>query len=252
MNSDLNKLQGTWTVIELETEGSKAPFGGSKIVLEAENFTTIAMGADYRGTVELNEAKSPKTFDLLFTSGPHQGLKSLGIYELDGDTWRICLAFAGVKTRPKKFATKPGSGFALETLKRGDSQSQPEPISEEPSGPTTELDGEWTMVSGSMDGHAMEASLVKLGRRVAQGDRVAVLFGGQVYLKARVAIDPSKSPKEIDYEIATGAGAGSTQAGIYELNGKTLKLYMAAVGQPRPGDFTSSKGDGRTFTVWRK
>lgn len=42
------------------------------------------------------------------------------------------------------------------------------------------------------------------------------------------------------------------QPGIYELNGKTLRLCFAAPGRERPGDFASTPGDGRTFTVWIK
>ena len=251
MKGDLEKLQGTWTITELEVEGRKMPYSGSKIVMEGRKFTTVAMGNDYGGTVELDPAKSPKVFDLLFTSGPHKGAKSLGIYELDGDAWKICLAFAGIKTRPKEFATTPGSGFALETLRRGDVSAPAEAPSEADAGPATELEGEWAMVSGSMDGHPMEASLVKQGRRVAKGNRLTVLFGGQVFLKARVTIDPSKSPKQIDYAIASSAGAGSTQLGVYEIEGKKLKLCMAAVGRARPADFTSAKGDGRTLTLWK-
>src|SRR5580658_8822350 len=215
MRGDLKKLQGTWTIAELEVEGRKMPYSGSKVVLDGQKFTTIAMGNDYGGTVELDSAKSPKTFDLLFTSGPHKGLKSLGIYELDGDTWRICLAFAGIKTRPKGFATTPGSDFALEILKRGD-VSAPTDAAEADAGPATELEGEWAMVSGSFDGYPMEASLVKLGRRVLKGDQLTVLFGPQVFMKARVTLDSSKSPKQIDYAIASGA---LTQFGIYLMQG---------------------------------
>jgi uncharacterized protein (TIGR03067 family) len=250
MKDDLKRLQGTWTVTELEAEGRKMPYSGSKIVLDGETFTTIAMGSDYGGTVELDAAASPKTFDLLFTSGPHKGVTSLGIYELDGDTWRICLAFAGIKTRPKEFATTPGSGFALETLKRGDVPEPVERADEADAGPATELEGEWAMISGSMDGHAMEASLVKIGRRVVKGNQLTVLFGGQVFLKGRFTLDPSKSPKHIDYAITSGTGAGATQSGIYEINGKTLKLCMAAASGARPTDFISSKGNGRTLTLW--
>ncbi len=252
MTGDLKKLQGVWTIVELETEGSKMPPYGSKIVLDGERFTTVAMGNDYGGTVEFSTAAEPKTFDLLFTSGPHKGTKSLGIYELAGDTWRICLAFAGIKTRPQNFATAPGSGFALEVLKRGDISAPTEPAIEEASGPATELEGEWQMLSGSMDGQPFEASLVKIGRRVVKGDRLTVLFGPQVYLKASVTLDPLKSPKQIDYAVTSGAGAGGTQSGIYELDGKSLKLCMAAAGQPRPTDFTGAKGSGRTLTMWKQ
>ncbi len=60
---------------------------------------------------------TPKTFKLHFTTGPEAGNTSAGIYELDGDTWKICLALRG-DNRPESFATAPGSGHACETLKR--------------------------------------------------------------------------------------------------------------------------------------
>jgi hypothetical protein len=41
----------------------------------------------------------------------------LGIYELDGDTYKLCGDMQG-KSRPTEFAVKPGSGFVLEVLKR--------------------------------------------------------------------------------------------------------------------------------------
>jgi uncharacterized protein (TIGR03067 family) len=252
MKGDLKKLQGTWTMTGIEVEGSGMPFSGSRVVLDGKKFTTIAMGGDYSGTVELDSAKSPKTLDLLFTSGPHKGAKSLGIYEIDDDTWRICLAFAGIERRPKEFATAPGSGLALETLKRGDVSAPVEPAFEGDGGPATEIEGEWKMVSGSMDGHPMQASLVQQGRRVAKGNRLTVLFGTQVYLKARVMLDPSKSPRQIDYAIASEAGARSMQLGIYELDGKKLKICMAGVGRPRPMEFETLRGDGRTLSLWRK
>ncbi len=90
----------------------------STIELKGDNFTTSSMGAVYEGKFEFDATKTPKTFDLIFMNGPEQGNRSLGIYELDGDTWKICLTITGTK-RPPSFSTKPGSGLALETLKRG-------------------------------------------------------------------------------------------------------------------------------------
>jgi uncharacterized protein (TIGR03067 family) len=75
------------------------------------------MGAEYCGTIQVDASKRPKRFDLVFDTGPHAGNRSLGIYQLDGDSWRICLGFAG-NSRPMSFATAPGSGHAMETLVR--------------------------------------------------------------------------------------------------------------------------------------
>lgn len=120
MKSDLELLQGTWKIESLEVDGEKmhtVAAMGAKIVVKGDLFTTVSMGADYSGLVELDASKTPKTFDLNFKSGPHAGQASLGIYELDGDAWKICLGFAGMP-RPKGFVTSPGSGHALETLTR--------------------------------------------------------------------------------------------------------------------------------------
>ena len=157
MKEELKKLQGTWNIVAFELDGRKMPAVGSKIVVKGNRFTTIAMGATYDGTLAVDVTKTPKTFDLIFTAGPEKGNTSFGIYELDGDTWKICLAITG-KDRPKKFATKPGSGHALETLKRerrADSQhsGESEKRTQRPHDagnvhpePAVELEGEWSML----------------------------------------------------------------------------------------------------------
>jgi len=47
---------------------------------------------------------------------PNKGKKAFAIYELDGDTFKICTG-EGNK-RPAAFATKEGSGFSLMVWKR--------------------------------------------------------------------------------------------------------------------------------------
>ena len=120
MNEELEKLQGSWSVVTLEVEGQSVPpafFTGAKIVIDGDNFSTISMGAPYGGTLALDVASNPKRFDVVFNQGPHMGQASLGIYELNGNAWKICLGFAG-RDRPRDFTSAAGSGHALETLER--------------------------------------------------------------------------------------------------------------------------------------
>jgi uncharacterized protein (TIGR03067 family) len=120
MDRELERLQGSWTVVALEVEGEVLPnssFSGAKIVVSGSDFSALNMGAPYGGTLTLNAETAPKQFDLLFRDGPHSGKRSLGIYELNGNEWKFCLGLAG-SDRPQKFATAPGSGAALETLER--------------------------------------------------------------------------------------------------------------------------------------
>jgi uncharacterized protein (TIGR03067 family) len=121
MDDELEKLQGTWNMVSLEIEGTKMGphvFKGSKIVVKGNQFDTISMGATYMGTVSVDPASTPKRLDVIFTDGPHQGHSALAIYELDKDTWKLCLGFAGNK-RPEAFDTTAGCGHALEVLTRG-------------------------------------------------------------------------------------------------------------------------------------
>ena len=115
-----------------------------------------------------------------------------------------------------------------------------------------QLQGTWTMVSGSADGQAMPEEMLKQMKRVCKGDETTTTMGGQVFIKAKITIDPSKRPKTIDYEMIEGFTKGKKQLGIYEVDGDTFKSCFAAAGAERPKDFTSQPGDKRTSSVWKK
>jgi uncharacterized protein (TIGR03067 family) len=117
---DLENLEGTWAVVSLEADGAKIPdamLDGSRIIIKGDAFKSFSGGATYEGTIKVDASKTPKTIDLIFTEGPEKGKTALGIYELRGDNWRMCLSL-GAGSRPSEFATKQGRGHALETLKR--------------------------------------------------------------------------------------------------------------------------------------
>ena len=73
-------------------------------------------------------------------------------------------------------------------------------------------------------------------------------MGGQVIVKARFTVDRLQSPMHIDYLLA----GNQLQHGIYELEGKRLKVIFSAPGKPRPEDFSTAPGDGRTLTAWKQ
>jgi uncharacterized protein (TIGR03067 family) len=250
VNAEIERFQGTWDIVDLELDGAtmaESGFRGSQIVVKGSTFTTISMGAMYGGTLAVDAATSPKTLDLTFKSGPEKGNKSLAIYKLDGDTWELCLAVTG-KTRPTSFATKAGSGHALETLKRQTGSSARETILKE----LALLQGEWSLVEGSRDGQALPADFVKTGRRLVKGNETTVLFGSQVFLKAAFSLDPSKTPKTIDYIVTAGESLGEAQAGIYAFQGDTVTYCLAPSGRPRPTDFAIKAGVGATLTAWKR
>jgi uncharacterized protein (TIGR03067 family) len=115
-----------------------------------------------------------------------------------------------------------------------------------------QLQGEWSMVSGEIDGQALPQEYVKGAKRVAKGNETTVMIGGRLFMKAKFTIDPTKKPKTIDYTMTGGPTKGKTQLGIYELAGDKVKFCFAAPGKARPADFSTKEGSGRTLSVWKR
>jgi uncharacterized protein (TIGR03067 family) len=257
MRQDLDLLQGVWTVTTMEVDGQPMPsamLGDARIVIEGSRFTSMGMGAVYEGTLELDASISPARLDMEFDAGPEKGNTNRGIYQLDGETWKLCLATRGT-VRPTNFASTAGSGFAVETLVRGTAPKAGKARkakSRPPSGPATEFEGEWSMLSGVMDGKAMDASAVQWVKRVTEGNQTTVLAGPQTMLKVEFTFDASQSPKSIDYVNLAGANKGKRQVGIYKFEGDVLTVCVAAPGAGRPSEFVSVPGDGRTLTSWKR
>src|SRR5208283_985983 len=120
MPQDLDLLQGSWSITSLEIEGQELPasmLANCRIVIKGDRFVSTGMSAVYEGTVLLDPSATPRQLNMTFDAGPEKGNTNLGIYELEGDHWMLCLATRGT-VRPPAFAATPGTGFALETLAR--------------------------------------------------------------------------------------------------------------------------------------
>ena len=113
-----------------------------------------------------------------------------------------------------------------------------------------QLQGEWTMISGSANGESMSEEMRKEMKRVCKGDEITVTMGDQVFLKAKLTLDPTKKPKTIDYEMTEGFTKGKKQLGIYEINGDTFKACFSSPGSERPTELKA--GDGLTFSEWKR
>jgi len=273
MNKTIEAMQGTWQYLTLKVEGEPVPrssLAGSSITIEGNKFQVASLQGSYQGIFTVDDREEPHTIDITFQEGPIAG-KSLGIFALDKDSLTICLGLAA-RDRPTSFASKAGSGHALETLHRvsakaagarakaAGARAKPKaagkklPAPDFRKGNTAELariQGTWTMVSGQRDGQPMPRSYLAGARRIAQGDETTVLINGAAFLNARMSVDPSKKPKTIDYLLTSGANKNNTQLGIYELSGDRLTLCFAQPNQERPADFTAPAGSGRTLSVWK-
>ena len=105
--------QGTWSLSAGEADGkalTKKQLKDGKLEIEGDDYTvTLADQETLKGTQKLDPTKEPKTIEITDTSGPNKGKTCLGIYELEGDKFRVVFAAAG-KPRPTKFATVADSG----------------------------------------------------------------------------------------------------------------------------------------------
>jgi len=106
----------------LEKHGPHLPLGTDlqdvRLIFKDDGFT-LKKGEDVRaqGTFTLDPAKKPKTMDATLKEGKDAGKTVLAIYELKGDTFKVCRAPTG-KDRPDKFAAESGSGVTLSVWKR--------------------------------------------------------------------------------------------------------------------------------------
>jgi uncharacterized protein (TIGR03067 family) len=118
---DLEKLQGEWVMDSHEFNGEKQPeerVKDYKRTVKAERFTvTLADKTIVEGTFTLDASKKPKTIDITLETGDDKDKKMLGIYEIDGDTYKVCIGAPGID-RPTEFVSKPDSSHALTTWKR--------------------------------------------------------------------------------------------------------------------------------------
>ena len=139
--------------------------------------------------------------------------------------------------------------IALASLALSPARAQDNPAAKKDQ---AQLQGAWTMVSGSADGSPVPDAMLSDCKRVCKEGETTVTLGGQLFLKAKFTLDPSKKPKTIDYAVTEGTNKGKTQLGIYEIDGDTLKFCFAAPEKPRPAEFASKAESGHTLSVWKR
>jgi uncharacterized protein (TIGR03067 family) len=119
--TDLEKLQGTWVLVAMETEGHDVPAEDFKdwTAVYERNHVALRVGDRIRrrGIITLDSSRKPKAINTWDQDGPYEDQTVPGIYELDGDTLKLCFARPG-QERPKEFTTKSGTAFLFCVYKR--------------------------------------------------------------------------------------------------------------------------------------
>ena len=110
---ELAKFSGTWKGVSVVQDGkemTKAEAETARLTVDGEKYTLKLGGEEIEGTHALDPTKTPKQIEAVRTKGPSKGEKMLGIYELTGDTFKVCFAAPGKSDRPTEFKSAPGSG----------------------------------------------------------------------------------------------------------------------------------------------
>ena len=126
---DLARLQGEWSMVSGSADGQPMPdemrAQMKRVCKGDETTTTLGTRVFLKAKITLDPSKQPRTIDYQMTDGPTKGKTQLGIYEVDGDTFRSCFAKPGDE-RPTDFTSKPGDGHTLSVWKREKAANQPD------------------------------------------------------------------------------------------------------------------------------
>jgi uncharacterized protein (TIGR03067 family) len=121
VEKELKKFQGTWTFTSVETGGKEEPaaeFKGMTVTFQGDKYT-VKKGDEVIqvGTQKLDPSRSPKALDVTVAEGLSKGAVMLGIYEISGDTLKVCFDPEG-KKRPTEFKSASGSQTFVAVHKR--------------------------------------------------------------------------------------------------------------------------------------
>ncbi len=121
VRKDMAALQGEWSMVSGAADGQSVPsqmVKQMKRVCKGDEATTTMAGAVFiKAKITIDPSQKPKAIDYQMTDGLTEGKTQLGIYELDGDTFKACFAKPGAE-RPTDFTSKAGDGRTLSVWKR--------------------------------------------------------------------------------------------------------------------------------------
>ena len=120
-DADRAALRGTWVLSAATLEGRDHTddFRGMKLILDGDRYTLDFDKNTDKGTFTLDPAKTPKRIDVRSAEGPFKGKTLPGIYELKGDTLRLCLDGDGkADKRPAAFEAPGTTRNMLLTYRR--------------------------------------------------------------------------------------------------------------------------------------
>lgn len=109
-----------------------------------------------------------------------------------------------------------------------------------------QLQGDWKALKNEVDGTASKGG----DDIIIEGDKLSMLIRGRITFVGKIRIDPTASPKALDWHLTEGPGpaAGKIKPAIYRLQGDRLEIcWNPEQSKERPRRFTTRPTAGRGF-----
>ncbi|HYV36324.1 MAG TPA: TIGR03067 domain-containing protein [Gemmataceae bacterium] len=255
-DKDQELMQGAWQVTSATSGGMALPaeivakiqfiVKGDAVILQMEGEPEKK-----HATFKLDSSKKPKHIDIM-PSEPAGAKVETGIYELNGDTLRICTVEGA--ERPKEFKSEAGGMVTVIELKRivakkgGPEESDADEFLvvaaaqdkgvKDGSKDKDLLLGTWQVTTATEGGVKKPPEETATIQMVFASDKITLRIDG-VGKDAAYKIDASKKPKQIEI---TPEGSPQKLLGIFELAGDSLKLCVSHEEGMRPTEFKSDAG----------
>jgi uncharacterized protein (TIGR03067 family) len=116
------------------------------------------------------------------------------------------------------------------------------------------LTGRWQLVQSIVDGSPVPQNEVEQTVLITDHDEFRFPADAKVGTAplGKFTIDPTTTPKQVDSTALSGPDKGKVTRGIYEIiDADNKRACWGKPGGPRPTDFTSAPGSGRTLQYWR-
>ena len=117
---DAKAIQGKWKPTKAELAGQPMTDTVLKVIslkLDNGKYEVFVGDEPDRGTYTVDSTTQPKSMTVTGTDGVNRGKTFPAIYELKGDTLRICYDLSGAK-RPTEFKSIAGTKLYLVTYNR--------------------------------------------------------------------------------------------------------------------------------------
>lgn len=141
--------------------------------------------------------------------------------------------------------------FAMVLVSVGPALAQDDAVKKE----AAKFQGVWQLVSGEDNGQPVAEIIIQNLKIVIKDDQLKLQGDAGLISKAAkvtVKIDPSTTPRCIDFKVDAGSEKGLVLEGIYEWKGDTVKICVYQGGGNRPLEFETKANSNRLLFVMKK